>query len=48
MDKCGILYTRNEFKDHDGCIKPDAHNDFHVCRLPNGTILLDYTEIKEI
>lgn len=33
---CGILYPGDEFKDHDGCIKPHAHNNAHVFNLPDG------------
>lgn len=36
---CGILYTRNDFKDPDGCLKPHAHNDHHICRTSDGNLI---------
>lgn len=36
MGVCGILFQGHEFTDTNGCIKPDAHNDFHVCLTDEG------------
>lgn len=45
-DICGILFTRSDFKDESGCLKPSAHNDNHICRTTDGRLISwedDYT-----
>lgn len=39
MDKCFSLYPNDEFKDSDGCIKPDGHDDAHVFRNEYGKLI---------
>jgi hypothetical protein len=40
MESCGICYPYpNEFKGMTECIKPHAHNDFHVFRTENGGLI---------
>lgn len=36
---CGILYPNHEFKDNDGCLKSDAHNNHHIFKNQNGDLI---------
>jgi len=36
MPKCNCLFPGDEIKDESGCIKEEAHNDFHICIDVNG------------
>lgn len=39
VDLCGTLFHRNDFKDESGCLKPNGHNDFHVCKTDKGKLI---------
>lgn len=38
-DTCGIIFSGDEFKDVSGCLKPNAHNNAHVCRIESGELM---------
>ncbi len=38
-DRCSVLFRRRDFKDVSGCLKPYAHNDFHVCKTDKGIFM---------
>lgn len=33
---CGSIFTRTDFEDISGCLKPNGHNDYHVCKTKDG------------
>jgi len=39
VDLCGALFHRNDFRDESGCLKPNGHNDFHVCKTDKGKMM---------
>ncbi len=39
INVCSTHFHKNDFKDVSGCLKPNGHNDFHVCRTDNGTLM---------
>lgn len=38
-ERCNIIFPENDFKDTDGCLKRNGHNDHHVCRTPDGKLI---------
>lgn len=36
IEVCGTLFTRSDFKDASGCLKPYAHNNAHICQTESG------------
>lgn len=39
METCGTIFSRKDFIDDSGCLKPNGHNDFHVCRTESGELM---------
>jgi hypothetical protein len=39
VEPCGIMFGRNDFGDVTGCLKPYAHNDFHICKTRDGRFM---------
>lgn len=37
--KCGILFTRSDFKDISGCLKAHGHLDHHICKTKEGDLM---------
>lgn len=38
-NKCSTLFPRKDFNDSSGCLKEEAHNDFHVCKTDTGKLI---------
>lgn len=40
MSECAIIFPRkNDIDDVSGCLKPEGHNDHHVCKNRNGELI---------
>lgn len=39
IDTCGILFNRIDFNDITGCLRPNGHNDSHLCKSSEGRFI---------
>ena len=39
MEECDRRFSRDDFKDKTGCLKPDGHDGPHICKTENDTLI---------